>query len=143
MGSEWQERSGFDRHVFRILLGVVIVTLAIGTTVYHYVEHLAWIDAYYFSVVTLATVGYGDFAPHTAFGKLFTTFYIFVGVGILATFISYNMRRYAGRIVPHRHDDSSAGVLEVAAKGHRPADAAWALTGRWERSVRRAEPPDR
>jgi hypothetical protein len=40
-----QERSGFgmdfDRHVFRILLGVVIVTLAIGTTVYHYVEHLA------------------------------------------------------------------------------------------------------
>jgi ABC-type microcin C transport system permease subunit YejB len=102
-----QERSGFDRHVFRILLVIVIVTLAIGTTVYHYVEHLAWIDAYYFSVVTLATVGYGDFAPHTAFGKLFTTFYIFVGVGILATFISYNMRRYAGRIVPHRHDDQS------------------------------------
>ena len=105
--SEWSSprKWDFDRHVFRILLGVVIVTLAIGTTVYHYVEHLAWIDAYYFSVVTLATVGYGDFAPHTAFGKLFTTFYIFVGVGILATFISYNMRRYAGRIVPHRHDD--------------------------------------
>ena len=104
----WVRRAGvewFRSTRLRILLGVVIVTLAIGTTVYHYVEHLAWIDAYYFSVVTLATVGYGDFAPHTAFGKLFTTFYIFVGVGILATFISYNMRRYAGRIVPHRHDD--------------------------------------
>jgi voltage-gated potassium channel Kch len=104
-----QERSDpgmvFDRHVFRILLGVVVITLLIGTTVYHYVEHLAWVDAYYFSVVTLATVGYGDFAPHTTFGKLFTRFYIFVGVGILVTSISYNMRRYAGRIVPHRHDD--------------------------------------
>ncbi|MDT5015181.1 MAG: voltage-gated potassium channel [Mycobacterium sp.] len=91
----------FDRHVFRILLGIVAITLATGTVVYHYAEHLAWIDAYYFSVVTLATVGYGDSAPQTTFGKLFTTFYIFLGVGILATFISYNMRRYANRVLPH------------------------------------------
>jgi voltage-gated potassium channel len=95
----------FDRHIFRILLGLVATTLAVGTLVYHYVEHLAWIDAYYFSVVTLATVGYGDFTPHTVFGKLFTTFYIFVGVGILATFISYNMRRYAGRVSHHNRTE--------------------------------------
>ena len=51
MGSGFggQERSdpgsNFDRHVFRILLGIVDVMLAIGTTVYHYVGQLAWIDA--------------------------------------------------------------------------------------------------
>jgi len=88
----------FDRHIFRILLGLVALTLAIGTMVYHFVEKLSWVDAYYLSVATLATVGYGDITPHTVFGKLFTTFYIFGGVGILTAFISYSMRRYSSRI---------------------------------------------
>ncbi len=71
--------------------------LTLGTVVYHHVEKFPWVDAYYFSVVTLATVGYGDFTPHTTFGKIFTTFYIFVGVGIITTFITYTMRRRAAR----------------------------------------------
>ena len=81
--------------VFRYLGGSVIVVLGIGTVFYRFVEGFSWIDAYYFSVVTLATVGYGDLAPKTAVGKLFTTFYIFVGVGILATFFSFLVRRRA------------------------------------------------
>ncbi|GEM_PF-1491991 len=85
----------FDKHIYRFLLGLVIFMLGLGTVVYHFVEGFSWLDAYYFSVVTLATVGYGDFSPETAIGKLFTTFYIFIGVGILTTFISYNLRRTA------------------------------------------------
>ena len=67
-------------------------------------------------MVTLATVGYGDFAPHTAFGELFTTFYIFVGVGILATFITYNMRRYAGTVCNRVGD----GLPDVRPTNHAP-----------------------
>jgi voltage-gated potassium channel Kch len=33
-------------------------------------------------VVTLATVGYGDFVPTTPLGKIFTIFYILVGITI-------------------------------------------------------------
>jgi voltage-gated potassium channel Kch len=87
----------FDRHVYRILLGAVVFMLGLGTVVYHFVEHFSWLNAYYFSVVTLATVGYGDFVPHTDVGKLFTTFYILTGVGILTTFITYNLRRSAAK----------------------------------------------
>jgi hypothetical protein len=36
----------------------------------------------YFCVVTLATVGYGDFAPRTSFGKVFTIVYILIGAGV-------------------------------------------------------------
>lgn len=88
----------FDKHVYRVLLAAAVVTLAIGTVVYHTVEHFSWLDSYYFSVITLATVGYGDLTPHTPFGKIFTTFYIFIGVGIITTFISYAIRRRASRI---------------------------------------------
>jgi voltage-gated potassium channel Kch len=88
----------FDKHVYRILVAAAAITLATGTIVYHFVEHFRWVDAYYFSVVTLATVGYGDLVPHTTFGKLFTTFYIFIGVGIITTFITYTMRRRADRM---------------------------------------------
>jgi voltage-gated potassium channel len=83
----------FDRHIYRILLTVAVLMIMLGTIVYHFVEQYSWVDSYYMSVVTLATVGYGDYVPHTDFGKIFTTFYIIVGVGILTTFISYNFRR--------------------------------------------------
>lgn len=61
--------------------------LLIGTLVYHYIEQWDWLDALYFCVVTLATVGYGDFTPDTPFGKIFTIFYILNGIGILLFFI--------------------------------------------------------
>lgn len=85
----------FDRHAYRILLAFALATLATGTVVYHFVEKFSWLDSYYFSVVTLATVGYGDLTPHTNFGKIFTTFYIFIGVGIITTFITATMHRQA------------------------------------------------
>lgn len=87
----------FDKHVYRLLVAAALFTLMLGTTFYHFVEHLRWVDSYYFSVVTLATVGYGDIAPKTDAGKIFTTFYILVGVGIITTFITYTMRRRAAR----------------------------------------------
>lgn len=80
---------------YRILLGLTVFVLAAGTVFYHFVEKFAWIDAYYFSVVTLTTVGYGDFSPQTNLGKIFTTFYLFIGLGIIATFASTFLKRRA------------------------------------------------
>ncbi|HXE10273.1 MAG TPA: potassium channel family protein [Verrucomicrobiae bacterium] len=88
-----QENVG--RYAYRLLVLTTLFVLGLGTVVYHFVEHFKWVDAYYFSVITLATVGYGDLVPHTTFGKLFTTFYIFIGVGIVTTFISVTLRRRA------------------------------------------------
>jgi voltage-gated potassium channel Kch len=65
---------------------IALATLGIGTLFYHVTEKLSFIDSFYFSVVTLGTVGYGDIVPHTDLGKLFTSFYILVGIGIIAGF---------------------------------------------------------
>ena len=59
-----------------------------GTIFYHSVEGWSWIDSFYFSVTTASTVGLGDLAPKTDAGKLFTTLYIFVGVGVFVVLIA-------------------------------------------------------
>ena len=43
----------------RSVLAVGTVVIAVGTVFYRVVEDLRWIDAVYFSVITLTTVGYG------------------------------------------------------------------------------------
>lgn len=94
----------FNKSIYRYLLALAVLTLSIGTVFYHLVEHFSWLNAYYFSVITLATVGYGDLTPHTSAGKLFTTFYIFVGVGIITSFITYTMRRQASKAAKRREN---------------------------------------
>lgn len=91
-------RQEVSKRAYRFLFAVAVLTLATGTVVYHLVEKMSWLNAYYFSVITLSTVGYGDITPHTAFGKLFTTFYIFGGVGIITSFITLAVRRRGARI---------------------------------------------
>lgn len=78
---------------FRFVTLIAIVVILIGTIFYHTVEKLNWLDAVYFCVVTLATVGYGDIVPHTPFGKVFTIFYILIGIGIIAFFANTLIRR--------------------------------------------------
>lgn len=78
----------------RTLILSTLSILVTGTCVYHVAEGWNWLDAVYFSVITLTTVGYGDFSPETTFGKVFTIFYVLTGMGILFGFINafYNHR---------------------------------------------------
>ena len=91
-----------SRYLFRYLLAVVILLLVAGTLFYHFYEHWSWVNAYYFCVVTLATVGYGDLTPHTDLGKIFTTFYIMSGVGVITTFLGAMVRRRADKVSRRR-----------------------------------------
>lgn len=55
---------------------------------YKFVEGWSLLDSVYFSVVTISTIGYGDFAPQTTLGKLFTIFYVCSGMGLFATAVA-------------------------------------------------------
>lgn len=78
---------------FRIAALALIFVLALGSVFYHYAEGWGWVDSLYFCVVTLSTVGYGDFSPTTTGSKLFTIFYILTGIGLLATFANLALKR--------------------------------------------------
>jgi voltage-gated potassium channel len=79
---------------YRDLLITTFITLGFGSVVYHFLEGWDWIDSIYFSVITLTTVGYGDYSPQTAPGKVFTIFYIVIGIGIILSFINTVYNHY-------------------------------------------------
>lgn len=70
-----------------------------------YFEGKMFLDSLYMTIVTVATVGYGDLVPRTLGGKLFTVVLIFVGVGyvmymfsnIVEVMIEGDLRRYLGK----------------------------------------------
>ncbi|MDO9584885.1 MAG: potassium channel protein [Syntrophales bacterium] len=66
-----------------IALLVLLTILSMGMTGFHYLEGWNFVESLYATVVTISTVGYGDFSPRTGEGMLFTVFLITVGVGTM------------------------------------------------------------
>lgn len=81
-------RDMFKKPETRALLILAALVLVIGVLFYTLVEGWKLLDAIYFCVVTLATVGYGDKTPTSDLAKIFTTLYILVGLSIIGGFIA-------------------------------------------------------
>lgn len=63
---------------------LLILILIIGTGGYIYYEQWTILEAFYMTVVTISTVGFGEVHPLSETGRLFTSFLIVSGTGILA-----------------------------------------------------------
>ena len=89
---------------FRIFLIIFIAVIVLGTIGFMVIEGLSMTDAFYFSIITMATVGYGDIYPVTLAGKFLTIFIIVMGVGTFlgvvanATEIMLNKREKKARL---------------------------------------------
>lgn len=86
-----------------VAFAVFLSILLIGTLIYHEIEGWGYLDCLYFTTITVTTVGYGDFAPKTDNGKIFTILFAISGIGlalyILTVFARYmiNIRRRVER----------------------------------------------
>lgn len=69
------------------LISTLLAIIVAGTVFFRLVEGWSWLDSYFFTVVTLSTVGYGSLVPATAIGKIGTTLLIFLGLGVFAVAI--------------------------------------------------------
>ncbi|OQY02958.1 MAG: hypothetical protein B6I20_05960 [Bacteroidetes bacterium 4572_117] len=61
---------------FRYILFFVILLLTASTIFYSQYENWSIIDSLYFSVMTMSTIGYGDFVPTTSISKVFTIIFL-------------------------------------------------------------------
>ena len=85
----------WSHHSSRIVTSLAVGAVLTGTIVYRLLEDWGWVDSFYFSVITLTTVGYGDFSPTTPAPKLFTVVYIFGGISLIGAYLNEVMKRRA------------------------------------------------
>ncbi len=88
----------WTQHSTRSISGLTVGALLIGTVMYRQLEDWGWVDSFYFTVMTLTTVGYGDFSPTTPVSKLFTVVYVIGGISLIGAFLNEVMKRRERKI---------------------------------------------
>jgi len=106
MRERWKKYS-LQQKELAALVGLILI---VGTVFYHYAEGLSVLDSLYFSVTTLTTVGYGDIAPHTAAGKIFTIVYLISGISLMLAFLNLAARRVISRVPLRELFDQDEGA---------------------------------
>ena len=71
----------------------IIIAVSVATIGFSYLEGRSLADSFYWAVITLTTVGYGDITTATSAGRIFVVFVSILGIGMVAifagTFASY------------------------------------------------------
>jgi voltage-gated potassium channel len=80
-GSRRTARPRFRIRYALVALGAAVL---IGATGFHFIEGWPLADSIYATVQTVTTVGYGDITPQTFAGRVFASFFMFFGFGVVA-----------------------------------------------------------
>jgi voltage-gated potassium channel len=100
-----------------VLLLLAVVTY--GTTGFLYYEvparpELSWLDGFWYSLVTIATVGYGDLAPTTFGGRVIVAApLMLVGIGLLGYVLSMSASSLVSSKAKELH-----GMIDQRLSGH-------------------------
>jgi voltage-gated potassium channel len=95
-------------------LAVIIASVVLGGLTFAVVEHVAIAEGLWFALVTCATVGYGDVAPHSPGGRL-------IAAAIILTSIPAVTILFARLTSWHVSQHALADVREAAQKAHKIA----------------------
>ncbi len=112
LGQEPKEEIAVKRVTVRIGFAVALlaILIAVGTAGFHLLEkypeghalagqNWSYVDSFYFSAMTLTTIGYGDFFPTNDLSKIVTVFYAIFGVAIVLYLLGVIARWYIERSV--------------------------------------------
>ncbi|EJT99411.1 voltage-gated potassium channel [Dacryopinax primogenitus] len=71
-----------------VVVMLLICYIAVGALINAFANGLSFLDALYFTIVSIETIGFGDIVPITVFSKIFIGFYVTIGILNLALAVS-------------------------------------------------------
>ena len=77
----------FARYGGYLVVLTVFLFFLLGALYFRFMEGWDYLDCFYFCVITFLTIGYGDLHPQNNSERLFTAFYIILGVSVGGSFI--------------------------------------------------------
>ncbi|KRY23076.1 TWiK family of potassium channels protein 7 [Trichinella patagoniensis] len=95
-----------------LVFGVFLSYTALGSLLLHHVERWDIVDAFYFTFVTMTTVGFGDLIPEQRSCYLLILLYILVGLALTTTLIDLVGVKY---------------IIKVHYFGRAIQDASWTM----------------
>jgi len=106
--------------VKRLVTAIILLALVVVSGIFGYmlIEGWEFLDSFYMTVITIASVGYMEVNPLSPQGRLFTIFLIIFGMGVLlfgiSTFTAFLVEGELSEILRRRKMEKSISKL----KGH-------------------------
>lgn len=95
--SKWMDLRIRFRHILFAIIGLLVL-VGVATIGFMIFEDIELFDAFYLTVISLMTVGYGDIVPESDTGKRFALLLIPLGVA----FVTYAMGAVASYFIEHQ-----------------------------------------
>jgi voltage-gated potassium channel len=103
---------------WRVVALLILAVVVAGTVGYVLIEGWSWWDAFYMTVITITTVGYGEVHPLSTAGRVFTVVIILGGVGtFFYGFTQFTALLAGGQLMEGRERRRHARMLDNLA-GH-------------------------
>ncbi|MEM9336387.1 MAG: potassium channel family protein [Patescibacteria group bacterium] len=89
--------AALKRYRVKIIIATLFTLLLGGTMLFKLIEPFTWIQAFYFSVATMTTVGYGDLVPSSDTTRLVTAMYALISITLYISLATHLGEQYLER----------------------------------------------
>ena len=97
----------------KVLIGIFITILIFWAAFFLFSPSYGWVDDFYFVIVTLTTVGYGDVTPKTYNEKVLAIILILIGVFVFSVITALMSSFLTDRILDDDEEDRVSEIQEI------------------------------